>query len=569
MIRRSKSIRGVLAGGALALAAMLAGCTGIPTSGPVMVGKDIDEEAPVDIGILPSGPRAGATQQEILLDFVQAATDPQSDYRTARQFLAASVQSKWNPDASVAIRRTSSAPVAVDATTMDYTITTSTRIDADGHYVEDQDAASQTLTYGFVKEGGQWRISQLADGIVLSEDNFDVVFSAQSLYFFDPTFNFLVPDLRFFPNGSRLPTRIASALVKGQDGWLGQGVSVSEFPSGTSLGNVVTITCGVATVDLSNEVRDATNLQLVRMRQQLAASLAKVSSVSSVVLTNGGVPITINDSNADPSAITEPRVDPNPLVRTKNSFGFAANGSVAALSPMDRSVISLNADAATLASGKATLAIRAAAGVYAIRAGGGAPQLVDDRSKLVEPSVDTTGFIWSAQSSRTSSVTAFDSEGGVHGVDSSTLPRDGRIVSMDVSRDGARILFYLVTPTGPRLVVAGIIRQKDNVPDRLGAIEELPVDRFTPIDAAWAASSTVATLSRSGTDAVVTAHLIGGPSTVLGRVSAGRAIVGGTAVDGADTDGLRVLSSTGEVYKPRGSSWQRTGISASLIAVQQ
>ena len=567
MARSLRARAAAVVAAALTAAVLLAGCVGIPTSGTVVTGGEINEDVDLPVGFLPEGPRDGATQQEILLDFVQAATNPQNDYSIARQFLADTIRTKWNPDARVAIRSSGGPPTTVSDTTLDYTITTSARIDADGRYFEDQELSSQPLEFGFVMQDGEWRISEAEDGIVLSEDNFDVVFSSHALYFFDPSYTFLVPDIRWFPNSSRIAARISAALVKGQADWLAQGVLVSEFPSGTTLGaDGVSVASGIATVDLSDEARDASNVQRERMRLQLSASLADVRTVSSVVLTVAGVPLPINNSGAS-QATRQPTVDPNPLVRVDDEFGFISGRDVEPLQPLSDAVVDIGATAAVLAAGQATVAALASDGVSVIRVSSTTgPLLVDDRSGLVTPTIDGVGFVWSAQSRSTKTITTFSLSGTQYQLDSSTLtPLNGTIVSMDLSRDGSRILLYLSTPSGPRLVVAGVIRREDNVPDRLGAFIDLPIDRSAPIDAAWVSDSAVATLSQSGSDAVVTSLDIGGPSRVLGRVAGGTTIVGGNL----GTDGIRVLTDQGDLFKPRGNGWQQTGITASFLATQQ
>jgi len=552
---------------AVAAMVLLAGCVGIPTSGAVVTGGEINEDVDLPVGFLPSGPRDGATQQEILLDFVQAATNPQNDYSIARQFLADNIRSEWNPDARVAIRSSGGAPTTVSETELDYTITTSASIDADGRYFEDPELSSQTLEFGFVQQDGEWRINAAEDGIVLSEDNFDVVFTSYALYFFDPSYAFLVPDVRWFPNSSRIASRISAALVRGQADWLAQGVLVSEFPSGTTLGpDGVSVASGIATVDLSDEARDASNVQRERMRQQLSASLADVRTVSSVVITVAGVPLPINDSGTR-RATKPPALDANPLVRVEDQFGFVSGLTVEPLQPLSDAVVEINANAAVLSAGQATVAARARNGVYVIRVSGNGPLLIDNRPGLVKPTIDSVGFVWSAQARSTRSITTFSLSGTEHPLDSSTLtPLSGTIVSMDLSRDGSRLLLYLSTPGGPRLVVAGVIRSEDNVPDRLGAFIDLPIDDgLAPIDAAWITDSSVATLSHSGSDAVVTALDLGGPARVIGRVAGGTTIVGGNG----GADGIRVLTDQGDLFKPRGNGWQQTGINASFLATQQ
>jgi hypothetical protein len=136
-------------------------------------------------------------------------------------------------------------------------------------------------------------------------------------------------------------------------------------------------------------------------------------------------------------------------------------------------------------------------------------------------------------------------------------------VSMAVSRDGARLLLYLSTSSGPQLTVYGILRQ-DGVPVGLGEPFPLPVTSETPIGAAWVDNRTVATLSAADDETLVRSFGIGGPSVVLGQLDVASTIVGGNS----GTDGLRVLSGD-QLYRPRGSSWQQTGTTAQVLATQQ
>jgi len=91
-----------------------------------------------------------------------------------------------------------------------------------------RDLANQTLSFSFEEQGGEWRISEAADGIVLSQTSFALAFREQALYFFDPTYRFLVPDVRWFPFRQTIPARIVRALLAGPTSWLQGGVVRSD-----------------------------------------------------------------------------------------------------------------------------------------------------------------------------------------------------------------------------------------------------------------------------------------------------------------------------------------------------
>ena len=234
------------------VALALTGCVGIPTSGSVQTGPLMDDQLDPEFSVLPSGPVPGSSQEEILEDFMFALSGPQNDYATARQFLTNSLAVDWNPDASAIIRTgipsTTPGPVA---NTLSYTVTSRAQVDEDGLYRETE-VASQTLDFSFEQQDGEWRISAAPDGIVLSQPSFNVVFVERALYFFDPSYGYLVPDVRWFPSRSTVPVRIVSALLAGPASWLQQGVVLSAFPTATTL-ETARIESGTATVELSDE----------------------------------------------------------------------------------------------------------------------------------------------------------------------------------------------------------------------------------------------------------------------------------------------------------------------------
>ena len=542
----------------VAAALLLTGCVGIPTSGGVATGPIIDDQSAPELIVLPSGPRAGALPEEILDDFMLAVRGPQNDYAIARQFLTSDLAATWDPDASATVRTgIASTTPGSGANSLDYTVTSTAVVDADGGYRE-TDAAAQTLEFDFVLEDGEWRISAAADGIVLSSSSFDVVFTERALYFFDPSYDYLVPDVRWYPSRATLPVRIVRALLAGPAPWLQQGVVLSAFPTAVSL-TTAKIESGTATVEFSEEALAATPEDRNRMRQQLAASL----DVGTVVMTVGGIELETPEVTV--GAIKNPQVESAVLLGTGAEFGFDASGSIAPIPGISEAVVAGGGSAATLANNKQTVVFLSAGGVSVARVGKSEPLIVDSRAGLIRPSIDPFRFVWSVGRASAASLTTFELDGTQHPVQS-TLPADASVSSIDVSRDGTRLLMYLTTPVGPRLIVAGIIRQQDtNIPTALGVIEELRTPGGAPIGATWIDDRTVATLSRDGGVTPVSVVAIGGPSDSLGQVTDGVSIVGGNNA----TDGVRLLRATGEVWRTQGSGWVSTGITASFLATKQ
>jgi hypothetical protein len=210
------------------------------------------------------------------------------------------------------------------------------------------------------------------------------------------------------------------------------------------------------------------------------------------------------------------------------------------------------------------LAARSATGVFVVPAGAD-PVLLKSGANYVDPSIDEYGYIWTAESDDVNSLAAWEANGAIHNPDTSSLPAGAQVTSIDVSRDGTRLLLYLTTDDGPVLGVAGINRQ-DGLPILLGEFTVLSNADATPIDAAWVNDRSVASLSAAGSESRVTSFDLGGPSTDLGTVEGGVSI---SSVGSGGTAFLRVLSDNGNVYKPRSTTWQDTGIDASFLATQQ
>jgi hypothetical protein len=535
---------------------VLSGCVGIPLSGPVETGPLIGDQGDPELVLLPSGPTPGAEPQELLRDFLLAMRGPQGDYAVARQFLTPAIAETWDPDVAATIRQGPESIIAGSGeNTLRYTITSGAYVDADWRYFETPPVTT-TLDFSFSRAGGEWRISKAPNGIVLSESSFNLVFRERALYFFDPSYTYLVPDVRWFPSRSTVAVRIGSALVAGPTSWLAPGV-LTAFPEATTV-NSVTVTSGVATVELSGEALGAIPEDRVRMRQQFAATL----DVTTVIMTVGGLDLVTPDAGVGP--VRNPGVDPAVLLGTTSQFGFEADGEIAEIVGLSPKVAGAGATAATLSADRESVAFLAPDGVYIGRTGDAPALRVDARSDLTAPALDPFRFVWSAQASSATTLIAYGYDGTVHEVQSS-FPADASVVSIDVSRDGTRLLASLLTPSGSRLYVTSIVRDQGMVPIGLGEEPQLLVSPpGIPVDATWVDDRRVASLTTNDRATVVSYIEIGGASGAIGEVVEGIAIVGGNR-----REGLRVLSAEGAVWRLQGTNWVDTEIIASFLGVKQ
>jgi hypothetical protein len=115
--RRSRFRRARAAALGTVAGLLLAGCAGIPQSGPVVIGRSVGEAPRALLRISGAGPKAGDTPEEIVRGFLRATADITDDHSVARLFLAGARQESWRADSSVVIYAgdsqltTSAAPV--------------------------------------------------------------------------------------------------------------------------------------------------------------------------------------------------------------------------------------------------------------------------------------------------------------------------------------------------------------------------------------------------------------------------------------------------------------------------
>lgn len=555
-VRMPRAVRAGMALGVM-LGLLLTGCVSIPTGGGVTT-TEIDGGSENPLVPLPEGPAVDASPADIVSGFIRAGRGPQNNYRVAREYLTDDFSSSWIPGARALISSSRIIPVALADNTWSVSIQSTAQVDARGHYLSGSTDTIE-LAFGLVQNGdGQWRISSAPEGIVLPPSSFAAIFAQYELYFFDPTFRFLVPDVRWFSTGAGGGQRLVSEMLAGPSEWA-QGALVSAFPDGTEATGPQ-ISAGVAVVDFSTNVSAESSAARRRMLQQLTETLRSLNSVREVSMTVGGFTLSVPGGGNVPDS--RYLVGTSPIGGLDGRIGTLTEGGIVPLSGIGRSADGIaDVRGGSVSRGHDSVALISPAGLTVAR-GGGEPAIIDGRSNLVAASLDPSGYVWSVSGAGGLLAIA---PGGTQ-IEVAGLP-EGEVISFDVARDGARVLIALATSSGPRLVVAGILRDGD-APERLvDPVVELPIGSEPILDAAWVNGTTVVALTGDleGDDRAVSAYVIGGQRENLGSPVDGVAIVGGN-----ELDGTRVLDAEGRVLRPGGgASWQDTGIRASFFLPQQ
>ncbi|MEJ3403497.1 LpqB family beta-propeller domain-containing protein [Rathayibacter sp. YIM 133350] len=558
-----------LAVAAATLLALLTGCASIPQSGSVHAAPPQNADDGLELDILARDPQAGASQAEILLGFIDAAASPQSDWETARKYLTSAWSDQWNPREGATVDRSADRIYAsTGELSMSLQVTPLADVSTHGQYAESDSSAPSTLDYEFQKVKGQWRISKAPQGIVIDRPTFQLVFGAYPLYFFDPSFSYLVPDLRYFPRTLSTPAQVTRELLAGPSPWLA-GAVVSAFPEGTSLtSDSVQVVSRTARVDLNAEALKADAGTLVRMKQQLTESLVgSVSTVGSVAISVNQIDQEVPDSSVN-AATTDPAIDSRALVLRAGAFGFLAptGDTIDPIAGISETVAALAPSAVTLGPGQSAAAVLSPAGVALVRAGNPAVPL-DDRPNLIAPSVDGFGVVWSVPADAPGAMKAYAPDGSANAV-ATSWPDATRIIAFRLSRDGTRLIALIDTGAGSRLVAAAIVRgdgDKRQVPLKLGPPLTLANVAGSPRDIAWVDESTVVSLTAvgDGSTTIVTQQ-VGGPSDLLDGNSGATAIGSGTSVRD-----LRLLGGDGWLQQRRGIGWQPRIDGVVLLATQQ
>lgn len=514
--RRTRWGSGVLAGVA---ALSLVACATVPTSGPVRRGGDLRLDRENDaVPFIANPPQAGASAQNVVLGFLRASADFRNDHRVARQHLAPQIRQRWRTAASTTIYERVETPLAVeeDGETVTVSGAEVAQIDAEGSYRRTPTGTDVTRSFTMARVEGEWRISSLEDGLLLSLVDAQESLRQVSLYFLSPSLNTLVPDTVLLPELPGLSTRLVSRLLRGPTAAL-RGAVATAFPQGTGLEvSSVPIRDGLVTVRLDDTVLSADDDAREQMAAQIVWTVKQLGSeVDRVRITAGGENLVASGVAAEQPRDSWPSFDPNGLTDTPSVYvvregqvgriieerfdpvaGPAGSGEVPVRSPavsLDESrLAAVSTDGTVLSAGR--LATDAP---FEPVAGG---------ADLGPPSWDPLGNLWLVDRSTGAVSVIPDGSANASPVEVGELPGGGLVTQLALARDGTRVALVTGRGRGARLLVASVVGV-----DQLGAEEpgsagvsiesarEVLPDLRGVRDVAWADAGTLAALgSRAG-----------------------------------------------------------------------
>jgi hypothetical protein len=540
----------------LSLLLVLAGCTALPTSGPVRVAGPQNVSDDVSVQYLPAGPVAGATQREILDGFLAAGAAAQDNYRVSRSFLTDKFATAWDPTAETLVRGASLDYASTGTDSLSISTPILARVSRGGTYTDEKLGATQSFEVKFIQVNGEWRISRAPDAILLGRSTFQSAFQPYSVFFYNSDRTKLVPEVRYFPRQGDPATRVARAVIAGPSANLPH--ATTAFPAGSALvASPIDVVDGRALVDVTSDVIEASADDQRAMLVEMTASLTALSSITSVDLTVDRTVLSISTFGSS-SILALPLVNDNPVVMSDGVVGFVSGSRVDSIGLLSERISELEPLSISL-DGVAVAAVGTASGVHRV---GSQTTLVANQRSVVEPQIDDVGAVWWVRPSSPAAVTVWN--GGSAQTFSGPWSSAARIAAIEVSREGSRIAIALNGSAGPALYIASIDRDSSGAVRDIAGFHALPLGGNTVIDIAWADAVSVAAITKNIALSYVELASVGGITEVLGTVDSPLSISGGNG-----PSQLVVRNSTGQLFVPRSGGWQTLGVTAELLATQR
>lgn len=516
-----------------------AGCAQIPTSGPIEEGEPVSLEDPAPyVQIVATAPQRGDSQLEIVRGFFEAMASYSPDYPTARLFLAPRIRDAWRPQAGVTVYDGSAGLPVVHAGRQQVRVSAPkvATIGRGGTYERAERGSRMRLRLTLTRSAGEWRIARLPQGLVMSAYDVAREYVGYNLYFFDPSYEVVVPDRVFLPRNANTATLLVQSLLDGPTRWLAPAVRTA-FPDGTRLQvSSAPVVDGLVQVPLSAEAAGSTTAERDAMSAQLVWTLRQAPGVTAVRVSIDGVPLlrsgddsgvlTVDSwqrydaellgSGVQPYAVEKGRVG-----RLTRGVLRPVEGPFGDRSPPLRSVgAGLEGDAPL-----AAVSDDGTKGWLAEAVPGARQGLVVEGRDLATPSWDRTGLVWFVDRGARRPLQVFQAGDPAGGrgerirqrrirVPESLAGEDVR--ALRVSRDGVRVAIVVSAGGAERLVLAAVVR--DAPPEgrralRLTGVRTISLP-FTSIrDVVWADRDQVAVLARvRGEEPQVYLVEVAGPS---------------------------------------------------------
>jgi hypothetical protein len=285
---------------ALAVAALvggaLAGCTGVPTTSSPRAVEHLGE---TQSRIPPPPPPRDADPRTLVSAFLDTNALDVVDRGASRAYLTSAAQTRWQQTTVVVVDNTQVGQFDPKHNTVIVSGRLIGSIGATGVYTPDlagEGAGGEIVPSQFTLKQvrGQWRIDQLRNGLILTETQFERTLVQHSVYFYDAGERYVVPDVRYTPNGDADTTAdlLLSYLLAGPRAELQNAETNSELPAQVDP-RTASVTLGSPTVIDIPGTSDLDARHRNRLAAQLALTLDQVIEGGSFALRDSGKTVTI------------------------------------------------------------------------------------------------------------------------------------------------------------------------------------------------------------------------------------------------------------------------------------
>jgi hypothetical protein len=232
----------------MALLLALVGCSTVPTASSTVQITQAPSRPAESVGIEPLPPEAGATPEEIVRGFIDAAASVRPGHPVAKQHLTPQAARSWSDEAAITVIGPDYATVATEAGAVALTANPVGTVDPRGVFIVGGIGVF-TRQFDVEKVDGEWRISNPPNGLIILQPDFERLYVERDAFFLDPTGQRVVPDPRLLIKGDAQPTALVQRLLDGPSGPIAAGVK--NPLTGVQLRNSVTIDDQSAVVDLT------------------------------------------------------------------------------------------------------------------------------------------------------------------------------------------------------------------------------------------------------------------------------------------------------------------------------
>jgi hypothetical protein len=532
----------------LLAAVVLAGCAGIPTSGPVQRVADDRGRPQSTVRYAPVGPARGASPQQIVRGYLDAMLAYPVSTGTAAAYLTPEAADSWASadgvtvytEPRVTLARSTLSDGEEQSAVVDLRTTTVERLDRQGHTIGTR--PPNPRSYVLAKVRGQWRITNPQPGVMVTRSYYADYFRAFPIYFFDAPGQRLVPEVVHLAVGDQLPTGLVTSLVGGTS----SGTLRTYLPRAAALESAVSVNDqGIADVKLSSSLARLDDDERNHLAAQVVWTLRAVPGLAGVRIFGDDAILRAGDDRIQSigawGEFGPLAVDSRTYATVGNRLVQVDGGTLKRVSGPWGSNALRAVDLAV--AGNAIAAVLPGRGRVRITDRDGKNPRSHDGEGLIAPRWDQDGQLWLVD--RPDGVTR------VRLVPSGNKARAvatvglGRLVvrSFDVSPDGARVALEAGRAGGASLYVCDVLRDRKNRVIGLGTPRRLDTGVPAPHSVSWATTTRLVFLG--STEAGVQVHEVG----IDGTDVEGGAVGGGPLLP--DVDAAHLVADAGT----DGSAW--------------